>query len=157
MLLCELSQLKVHITIRNSALHSLLKTSGSQRTRSRITLHNLTNNLHLNTEKPKLQKTHQKDKPTTALDVKSKTMHLNQIQFISTELFILQNWLWASNAAKLSSTEFCCKTTEVHSPTLWTESKGGLFSHTEQCTSLYTDNFGILKEAFRAFSKLDPQ
>ena len=42
-------------------------------------------------------------------------------------------------------------------PILWTESKGGLFSHTEQCTSLFTNNFGILKESFWAFSKLDPQ
>ena len=86
-----------------------------------------------------------------------KATSLNQIQLISTEIFIPQNWLWASKAAKLSSTEFCSKTTEVHFPTLWTESKGGLFSHTEQCTSLFTDNFAILKEAFRAFSKLDPQ
>ena len=48
-------------------------------TKHLITLHNLTKNLHLNTEKPKLHKTHQKDKPTTALDVKSKTMHLQQV------------------------------------------------------------------------------
>ena len=57
----------------------------------------------------------------------------------------------------MSCTGFCSKATEVHSPTLWTESKGGLFSITEQCTSLFTDNFGNLKEAFRALSKLDPQ
>ena len=41
--------------------------------------HNLTKNLLLNTEKPKLHKTLQKDKPTTALTVKSKTMHLQQV------------------------------------------------------------------------------
>ena len=40
-----------------------------------------------------------------------KATSLNQIQLISTKIFILQNWLWASKAAKVSSTGFCCKAT----------------------------------------------
>ena len=44
-------------------------------------LHNLTKNLHLNTEKPKLQKTHQKDKRKTALNVKSNKSKPNSAHF----------------------------------------------------------------------------
>ena len=75
LILCELCLIWVHINIRNSALSGLLTTSKSQRTWTSITLHKLTKNLHFNTEKPKLQKTHQKDKPRTALNLESKTMH----------------------------------------------------------------------------------
>ena len=39
------------------------------------------------------------------------TTSLNQIQLISTKIFMLQNWLWARKAAKVSSTGFCCKAT----------------------------------------------
>ena len=39
------------------------------------------------------------------------TTSLNQIQLISTEIFILPNWLWASKAANVFSTGFCCKAT----------------------------------------------
>ena len=81
----------------------------------------------------------------------------NQIQFNSTVLFILLDWLWSGKAAKVSCTGFCSKATEVHSPTLWTESEWGSFSHTEQCTSLFTENFGILTGAFHALNKLDPE
>ena len=35
-------------------------------------------NWHYNTEKPKLQKTHHKDKPTTALLIQCRTMHYNK-------------------------------------------------------------------------------
>ena len=81
----------------------------------------------------------------------------NQIQFNSTVLFILQDWLWTSKAAKVSCTGFCFKTTELHAPTICTEFDPGWFSSKENCCSRFTNKFRIITEVFRALGKLDPE
>ncbi len=81
----------------------------------------------------------------------------NQIQFNSTVLFILQDWLWTSKADNVSCTRFCSKATELHATIMCTEFDPGWFSRTENCTSQFTDKFGIITEVFRALSKLDPE
>ena len=52
----------------------------------------------------------------------------NLIHFkVNCAQFILQEWLWTSKAAKVTCSEFCSKTTELYSPTTWTQSEVGLF------------------------------
>ena len=79
----------------------------------------------------------------------------NQIQFNSTLLFILQDWLWTSKAANVSCTRFCSKATELHATIMCREFDPGCFSRTENCTWQFTDQFVIITEGFRALSKLD--
>ena len=80
----------------------------------------------------------------------------NQIQFNSTVLFILQDWLWTSNAANVSCTRFCSKGTDLHATIMCREFDPGWFSRKENCTSLFTDKFGIITEV-HALGKLDPE
>ena len=81
----------------------------------------------------------------------------NQIQLNLTLLFILQDWLWTSKAAKVSCTGFCFKTTELHAPTICTEFDPGWFSRKENFTLRFTDKFGTVTEVFRALGKIDPE
>ena len=81
----------------------------------------------------------------------------NQIQLKLIFLFILQEWLRTRNAAKVSYTGFCSKATELHATIMCTEFDPGWFSRTENCTSQFTDKFGIITEVFRALGKLDPE
>ncbi|WP_419623780.1 hypothetical protein, partial [Thiolapillus sp.] len=65
-------------------------------------------------------KTQHKDKHTTEVNIPSRTVHYNKWKtnlFLSILLFILQDWLYTMKSAEVSCTQFCSKTTQVHSPT----------------------------------------
>ena len=47
--------------------------------------------------------------------------------------------------------------TELHATIMCREFDPGWFSRKENCTSQFTDKFGIITEVFRALSKLDPE
>ena len=97
-------------------------------------------------------------KTRTALRVKRRTRKSpNQIQLNLTLLFILKDWLWTCKEPKVSCTGFCSKTSELHSPTMCTEFNPGWFPRKENCTSRFTNKFGIITEVFRALGKLDPE
>ena len=83
-----------------------------------------------------INRTHQEGSniiPRNGTEYSEQKDELEQVQteFISnsTTLFIPQDWLWISKAAEVSCTGFCSKATELHSPTVWTDSELGSFSH----------------------------
>ena len=69
----------------------------------------------------------------------------------------MQDWLLTIKAAKVSCTGFCSKATELQAPTMCTELDPGWFFRKENCTSRFTDKFGIITKVFRALGKLDPE
>ena len=114
--------------------------------------------LHLNTAKRQFQKTQQKDKLRTALNIQSKTMNQNKSKPNSFQCQLCSSFYTTAcdkaKAAKVFCTRFCSKATKLHSPIMWAESsKLASFS----LKGRFTDNFGIIPEPFPALSTLDPE
>ena len=59
-------------------------------------------------------------------------------------------------SAEVSCTQFCSKTTQLHSPTKKIDFELYSLSCMKEFTWRFTNNFVILTEAFRALCKLDP-
>ncbi len=60
-------------------------------------------------------------------------------------------------SAEVSCTQFCSKTTQLHSPTKKIDFELDSLSCMKEFTWCFTNNFVILTEAFRALRKLDPE
>ena len=69
----------------------------------------------------------------------------------------MEDWLWTIKAAKVSCTGFCSKASELQAPTMCTEFDPGWLSRKENCTSRFTNKFGIITEVFRALGIIDPE